>query len=90
MDGFISGALTLGYFLIGVYFFRFWRDTRDRLFALFGVAFWILAIQRMAIVFVMNKGDAEQTWIYIIRLSAYILILYAIVDKNRAESTSSQ
>ena len=31
----ISGALTMGYLVAGLFFYRFWRESRDRLFLLF-------------------------------------------------------
>src|SRR5262245_60048104 len=36
-------AATAGW-TAGLFFFRFWRDTRDRLFLLFGTAFWLLSL----------------------------------------------
>lgn len=44
MFTFIAGAITMAYAIAGLFFFKFWRETRDRLFAMFAVAFWILAV----------------------------------------------
>jgi hypothetical protein len=78
----ISGALVMGYFVAGLYFLRFWRDTRDRLFGIFAAAFWLLAAQRMALALTVNP-NGEQVVLYGIRLLAFVLILAAIIDKNR-------
>ena len=39
---FLWGASALGCWVIGLFFLRFWRNTRDRLFAFFAAAFWVL------------------------------------------------
>jgi hypothetical protein len=78
----ISGAILMGYAVAGLFFLRFWRDTRDRLFLIFGSAFWILALQRLALVLTRDMLET-QTGLYLVRLAAFLLILYAIVDKNR-------
>jgi hypothetical protein len=78
----ISGALVMGYFVAGLYFLRFWRDTRDRLFGIFAAAFWLLAAQRAALALTADP-TGEQVVLYSVRLLAFVLILAAIIDKNR-------
>lgn len=78
----VSGAILMGYVVAGVFFLRFWRDTRDRLFLIFAVAFWILGLQRLALALTRDMMET-QTGLYLIRLFAFLLILGAIVDKNR-------
>jgi peptidoglycan/LPS O-acetylase OafA/YrhL len=78
----VSGLLVMGYAVAGLFFLRFWRETRDRLFGIFAGAFWLLAVQRLLLALFQNP-DNEQTWLYGIRLLAFVLILVAIVDKNR-------
>ncbi len=78
----VSGLLVMGYAVAGLFFLRFWHETRDRLFAIFAGAFWLLALQRLLLALLQNP-DREQLWLYGIRLLAFVLILTAIVDKNR-------
>jgi hypothetical protein len=82
MNDFISGILTMGYIVAGIFFLRFWRDTRDRLFAMFGAAFFILAVQRTGLVFAHDVPERTTAW-YFVRLLAFLIIIVAIVDKNR-------
>lgn len=82
MNAFVSGMLTMGYIVAGLFFLRFWRDTRDRLFAMFGAAFFILAVQRFGIMAFDRVPEPSSVW-YFIRLAAFLLIILAIVDKNR-------
>ena len=82
MIHFMSGAIVMGYWVAGLYFLRFWRRSRDRLFAVFGVAFWLLGLQRLALATHPEWND-EYGSIYLLRLLAILMILGAIIDKNR-------
>ena len=79
----VSGAIMMGYVVTGLFILRCWRETRDRLFLIFAGAFWLLGLQRVALAF--SGGLVEDdTGLYLVRLFAFLLILGAIVDKNRA------
>lgn len=78
-----SGALAMAFGVAGLFFVRFWRDTRDRLFVLFALAFFVLALNRVAIALSALEGGRGDHF-YWIRLCAFTLILIAIVDKNRS------
>jgi hypothetical protein len=82
MTLFISGVLVAGYAVAGLFFLRFWRQSRDRLFAWFAAAFWLLAAQRGALA-ALEPGTPGATWLYTVRLLAFLLILVAVIDKNR-------
>ena len=85
----ISGAIVMGYGVAGLFFLRFWRETRDRLFLIFAGAFWLLGLQRLALAFSRNMVE-DDTTLYLVRLFAFLLILGAIVDKNRASPLLSR
>jgi hypothetical protein len=78
----LSGALTAGFSVVALYFARFWRETRDRLFGFFAASFVLLGINALALGLSTPSGDLR-TFIYGLRLAAFVLILYAIYDKNR-------
>lgn len=82
MTALVSGAMVMAYFTAGLFFLRFWKDTRDRLFGIFAAAFWLLAFQRAALTITESPGS-EQIFLYVVRLAAFLLILWAIIDKNR-------
>lgn len=82
MTDLISGILIALDAVAGLFFLRFWRETRDRLFALFGAAFFILAIQRL-LLSVTRTAFEDQAAFYTLRLLAFAIIIVAIVDKNR-------
>lgn len=79
----LSGALILAYAVSGVHFLQFWRRTRDRLFVHFAVAFWLLALNQLA-VSVPAVTDETGSSVYLLRVLGFVLILIAIVDKNVA------
>ena len=81
MIEFLSGAATLGYLVAALFFLRFWRKTADRLFFMFALAFVLFALnQGLAHVFAVYREPAS--FIYALRVLGFVLILYAIVDKN--------
>lgn len=82
INGLVSGVLTMGYAVAALFFLRFWHASRDRLFAMFAFSFLLLAFQRVAIT--VTRGAMEdQTIFYLMRLAAFVVIIIAIVDKNR-------
>ena len=58
------------------------RRTHDTLFLAFGAAFIIEGLNRIGFLFVDHPNEGSPT-IYIVRLIAFLLILLAIVWKNR-------
>ena len=84
MKELVSGALVMAYFVAGLFFLRFWKETRDRLFGIFAAAFWLLCLQRALLTLLVEDADrGEHLFFYVIRLFAFLLILWAIIDKNR-------
>jgi ABC-type Fe3+-siderophore transport system permease subunit len=49
MTPFILGATALASLVAALFFLRFWRDTRDRLFCFFAIAFGIDALHRVVL-----------------------------------------
>ncbi len=90
MMNLVAGALAMGYFVSGLFFLRFWRETSERLFAYFALGFWLLAAQRVTLAMLSHYTQDELVWLYAVRLGAFLLILGGILDKNRASSRSAQ
>ena len=88
---FMSGGIMVGCLACGFFFFRFWRKTQDSLFAVFAAAFWILAVERVFLLATVNLNDLSGThelrgYVYWFRFIAFMLIIIAIVMKNRKTS----
>lgn len=82
---FISGMVAAGFLVAGLFFIRFWRKTHDGLFMSFALAFWLLGLGQ-ALVALTDIPVEERSWIYLLRLAAFSLILLAIFRKNRANA----
>jgi hypothetical protein len=80
MIEFLSGALTLGYVVVGALFLRFWRKTRDRLFLSFAVAFWLFALNQYLTFYL--SADREIQIEYVLRVLGFLVILVGIARKN--------
>ncbi|MHB0957627.1 MAG: DUF5985 family protein [Pirellulaceae bacterium] len=79
--GFLMGVIAMGFVVGGMFFLRFWRESGERLFGLFGVAFLLLAFNRLFSVLLQEHREMS-LMPYLIRLLAFAIILAAIVDKN--------
>lgn len=68
--------------IVSLFFLRFYRKARDRLFLCFSFAFLMLGVEPVFIM--MNEISNEKSnALILIRLAAFILILLAVIDKNR-------
>jgi hypothetical protein len=82
MDVFIMGAIAMASGVAGLFFLRFWKETGDRLFLIFGISFLLLGATRIALAMAPSPQE-DQSYLYWIRLVAFSLFLVAIIDKNR-------
>jgi hypothetical protein len=82
---FIHGAVSMACAVAGLLFLTYWRDSRDRLFVFFAVAFWVLGINWISVA-AIAPSDEQRHWFHAIRLVAFAFIIVGIVDKNRRRS----
>jgi hypothetical protein len=82
MNTFLQGAVAMGCAIAGLFFMRFWRDSRDRLFLRFAFAFWMLAVS-YALLGLISFATDWRVYVFLVRLAAFSLILLGIVEKNR-------
>lgn len=78
---FLQGVSATGALVAGLFFFRFWRDSGDRLFAFFGAAFCLLSLS-WTLLGLVSPGDEARPYIYAIRLVAFLCIIAGMIDKN--------
>jgi hypothetical protein len=78
---FMSGLITATFAVCALFFVRFWFRTRDALFAGFAVTFVLLALGQ-ALTTALHLAPEERTWIYLMRLAAFLILIFAIVRKN--------
>ena len=78
----LLGAIAMAAFTIALIFIRFWRTTRDRFFLFFAAAFTLIGVGRIVLGAVPHSDDQTPV-IYLIQLLAFVVILFAVIDKNR-------
>jgi hypothetical protein len=78
----LLGALTAATAVVGLIFLRLWQDSRDRFFLFFALSFFVQAINRIALALSSTPYEGNPVH-YLVRLAAYVLIILAILDKNR-------
>ena len=81
MSTFVQGATMFGSFAIAVFFLRYWRQTGDRLFGVFALAFTLFGVNRIVLASLDTDSEAR-TWVYLLRALMFIAIIGAIIDKN--------
>lgn len=79
----LSGFTAAGALIAALYFLKFWSRSADRLFAFFAAAFGLMAVNQVALG-LTDPEDEVRVLFYCLRLAAFVLIIAAILDKNRA------
>jgi hypothetical protein len=81
MNDILVGAIAMASLVIATVFVRYWRNTGDRFFLYFALSFGIEGAHRIySSIGGMMREDTPHH--YLIRLLAYGLILWAILEKN--------
>jgi hypothetical protein len=81
---FLYGGLMLMCGIVGFIFLRYWYIQRDRFFLWFMAAFWSLGAGWGAHLIYATPSETGPH-VYGFRLIAFVLIIVAIVDKNRSQ-----
>jgi hypothetical protein len=81
---FFAGMITMGMLVCSAFFLRFWARSKDTLFIAFALAFFLLAMSH-AFTALLNLPLEERSWLYLLRLAAFSLLIIAILRKNFAK-----
>jgi hypothetical protein len=85
----LIGMSTMGFVIAALFFLRFWRRTRDALFATFAAAFLLLALNQFLLGLPLVSGE-DQSLLYLLRVAAFALLIVAIVLKNLGKNSSNE
>ena len=88
MFGFLNGMTFMGFVIASVFFVRFWRRTRDPLFATFACAFLLFALNQFFVALAVVPRE-DQSVLYLLRLLGFGLLIVAIVWKNMENRAQS-
>jgi RsiW-degrading membrane proteinase PrsW (M82 family) len=89
LSHFLDGAMVAFCLGIAAFQIKFWRRTSDRLFLGFAVSFLLMAVNRSALTAATTTASESTTYLYLIRLVAFVIIIVAIVDKNRSKKNGN-
>ena len=84
----LIGAIAMACFVASLFFLRFWKDTKDRFFLFFAISFFIEGITRIILGSNFYSSEEEPLF-YITRLIAFLVILFAVIDKNLNANAST-
>ena len=82
LNYFLQGGAAMGCLVVVMFFVRYWRTTRDRFFLFFVAGFSSFALNWVGLAVVQPSVESTH-WFYVLRLAAFLLIIAAIIDKNR-------
>lgn len=84
MSSFLQGATALAALAVALFFLRYWRETGDRLFAVFAGAFALFAASRV-VLSALTVESETRTWVYALRAASFLAIIAAVIDKNLSQ-----
>jgi hypothetical protein len=84
VNEFVMGASAMASFIVAARFGRYWRDTGDHLFWKFALAFLIIGLSWPGAWAGPPPGEVWSPSC-LVGLAAHLLILWAIVEKNRSQ-----
>jgi len=82
IQAFAAGILVTGFLVAALFFLRFWRRAGDALFLYFALAFTLMAVNQALPTF-LGVINEDYAGIFLFRLAAFVLIIFAIWRKNR-------
>jgi zinc transporter ZupT len=83
MIPFLWGALAAMAATVALFFLKFARQTKDRLFGFFAAAFAVLAVDWFLLAALEVRQESRHL-LFLLRLLAFLLIITGIIDKNRS------
>ena len=87
LNDFLAGAIVMGFAVAALLFLKFWRKTRQGLFLAFAGSFMLLGVTQ-ALLTLAGILIEERSWLYLLRLAAFLLILAALWSQNRRRETN--
>lgn len=83
-DMYLLGFVSASSLAASLFFFKFWRETRDFLFLAFAVFFLVQGGAKTVIGGLPHPNEGH-LWIYLLRLLSVLFVISAILWKNARE-----
>lgn len=91
---FLSGIFMATFAAASLIFFKLYKASGDRFFKYFGFACFFFSAERIAQLFlnapyqiVSVEQSESQSFVYLFRMVGFLLILYAIINKNKRKTS---
>ncbi len=78
---FLRGATMMADVGIALFFLQYWKETQERLFIYFAIAFFTMSLSQVVVLFVGDAADFAP-FAYLMRAAAFVLIIVGIIEKN--------
>ena len=85
---FLSGVMFTAFCASGLFFIKFWKRTNERFFLYFGWACWMLAFDRVPLLWLTIRHK-EHEFAYLFRVVSFVLIIYAFIKANKSKSAGT-
>lgn len=82
MHEYLWGMLTMATLMAALFFLRYWRIGRERLFLFLSLAFVAFSASWAALAMIIPSYE-HRSAVYLLRLLAFAAIMIGIADKNR-------
>ena len=82
LASFFDGGAAMACLASGLFFVRFWRESRDRLFVCLAVAFATFAIN-YTMLGMLPLADERRAYAFALRLIGFVAILVGVLVKDR-------
>lgn len=80
MSEFLQGGTFVASLAVALFFLRFWRLSREPLFAVLSGAFGVFALNRLLLSIL--ESEDRRLWVYLTRAVVFVLIAAAVIAKN--------
>ena len=83
-DTFLLGFIAASSLAAGLFFLRFWKNTRDILFLAFAI-FFAAQASSSAVVLDLAHPNEGAGWLFLLRVLSVLVVLGAVLWKNAGE-----
>jgi Na+/proline symporter len=83
VNQFLWGVLAALSLVVAIFFWKFWRRTRDAVFMGLALGFALLTVHWAALG-VVNPSDETRHYLYVVRFFGFIVMIAGVVEKNRS------
>jgi hypothetical protein len=85
MKYYMWGVLAMASLVAALFFLRYWRSSRDRLFAFFAIAFFLMTLEWTVSAVLGVSEESRHFYVLLLRILAFVAIIVGVLDKNQRD-----